>query len=248
MSLRRQRARLLRPDGSPDPRAEIQRFDIHQRLQYWLLIGSATLLALSGWPLSTHGVGGSQALVGLFGGQPGAALLHRLAAACMLTAVAYHGLWLVMKLAQNRLAFTMLPTVKDLRDAGHNFLYYVGVRPEPPRFPRFSYLEKFDYWAVFFGASVMTVSGVIRWFPDTVAAYAPAWVYEVALYAHADEGLLLALALFGWHFYHAHLRPPTFPVSRTYLTGRITLGELEARHGAEYNEIVAALRRDEGAP
>ena len=33
--------------------------------------------------------------------------------------------------------------------------FFVGLRKEPPRFGRWTYFEKFDYWAVFWGMFIM---------------------------------------------------------------------------------------------
>jgi formate dehydrogenase subunit gamma len=221
-----------------DPHAEVQRFDLHQRLQHGLMAISFTLLVLTGWPLTTHGVGASQSLVGLFGGLEQTALLHRVAAVGMIASAVYHLIYLLGQGVRGRLRFSMLPSPKDLTDAAGNMMYFVGLRKTRPRFPRFTYFEKFDYWAVFWGVIIMTGSGTLRWFPDLATAYLPAWVYEIALHAHADEALLAALAIFLWHFYNVHLRPAVFPMSRVFITGRMTVAELEEEHGAEYDELV----------
>ena len=49
----------------------------------------------------------------------------------------------------------MVPTRQDLRDAVQMFSYYLGFAKERPQFGRFSYLEKFDYWAVFWGIAMI---------------------------------------------------------------------------------------------
>ncbi|MCB9525296.1 MAG: cytochrome b/b6 domain-containing protein [Myxococcales bacterium] len=243
---------LVGPDGELKRHAEVQRFDLHQRIQHGLMASSFTLLVLTGWPLTTHGVGASHKLVEFFGGLAGTALLHRIAAVAMIISAVYHAIWLVMKLAQGRLPFSMLPTLKDAKDVLHNFSYFLGLRKDRPRFPRYSYFEKFDYWAVFWGVTIMAGSGFIRWFPDVITSFTPAWVYEIALHAHADEGLLAALAIFVWHFYNVHLRPSIFPMSWVFITGRMTLEELEIEHGAEYDDLVAGLKarqsKDEAEP
>ncbi len=223
--------------GAP---TEVVRFNLHQRLQHGLMAISFTLLVLTGWPLTTHGVGASHSLVGLFGGLEGCSLMHRVAAVGMILSAVYHLFWLVKLAVSRRLPFTMLPTPKDLVDFFGNISYFLGLRGARPRFPRFTYFEKFDYWAVFWGVIIMGGSGLLRWFPDIATSFLPAWVYEIALHAHADEALLAALAIFVWHFYNVHLRPAVFPMSRVFITGRLTLEELEEEHGAEYDQLVAS--------
>ncbi|MCA9558539.1 MAG: hypothetical protein KC583_08255, partial [Myxococcales bacterium] len=225
-------------EAEVDPTAEVQRFDLHQRLQHGLMAMSFTLLVLTGWPLTTHGVGASRGLVSLFGGLEATSLLHRIAAVGMIVSALYHLMYLLSKAVRGGLRFSMLPTPKDMVDAAGNLMYFVGLKKERPRFPRFTYFEKFDYWAVFWGVMIMAGSGFLRWFPDLATAYLPAWAYEIALHAHADEALLAALAIFLWHFYNVHLRPAVFPMSRVFITGKMTMAELEEEHGAEYDEML----------
>ena len=226
------------------PDAIIQRFDGHQRIQHALMASSFILLVVSGWPLTTHGLGASQSLVGLFGGMEGCALVHRICGVVMMVAAIYHLFYLAALWRRRRLRLSMLPGPKDAQDALENIAYFVGKRPGRPKFPRYAYFEKFDYWAVFWGVAIMVGSGLLRWFPDRATSLLTPTAYEIGLHAHADEGLLAALAIFVWHFYNVHLRPQIFPMSWVFITGRMTAEELKHEHGAEYDEIVAKLRAD----
>lgn len=230
-----------------DPHMQIQRFDLHQRLQHGLMASSFITLVLTGWPLTTHGVGTSQSLVGFFGGMEGCALVHRIAGIVMLVAAVYHLLYLGLLARRRRLRLTMLPGPKDAVDLLGNLSYFLGKVKHRPRFPRYAYFEKFDYWAVFWGVAIMVGSGLIRWYPDLTTSIFPPFVYEVGLHAHADEALLAALAIFVWHFYNVHLRPQIFPMSWVFITGRMSAAELEEEHGAEYDELVAEHQRRQRA-
>lgn len=229
----------------------VLRFDIHQRAQHGLMIVSFILLVLTGWPLHNEGVGASASIVSLFGGLQSCGLVHRVAAVIMAGIAVYHLAYLLLLLKRGSLRLSMLPTPKDARDVVDNLLYFVGLRPKRPRFPRFSYFEKFDYWAVFWGIAIMVGSGFIRWFPAQTTELFPVWVYEIAYFAHADEALLAALAIFIWHFYNVHLRPAVFPMSRLFITGRMTLKDLEEEHGAEYDALMRSRsessNKEEGA-
>jgi len=231
---------LAEQDSAPaEAPAEIVRFDIHQRLQHGLMATSFILLVLTGWPLSSHGIGASHVLVSLFGGMTGCGIVHRVAAGGLILASLYHLVHLGAMLKRRKLTLAMLPGRKDLRDVIDNFRYFFGLRSERPRFPKYSYFEKFDYWAVFWGVAIMVGSGLIRWFPDVSTKILPAWAYEIAYFAHADEALLAALAIFVWHFYNVHLRPGVFPMSKVFITGRLTLEQLEEEHGAQYDQLMA---------
>ena len=225
---------------------EIQRFDIHQRLQHGLMASSFTVLVLTGWPLSAHGYPASQFLTNLFGGMEGCSLTHRIAAVVLIVASVYHLIYLTVLAKRRTLPLSMLPTPGDIRDVAQNLLFFVGLRKERPEFPRFTYFEKFDYWAVFWGVVIMVGSGLIRWFPVATMKVLPPWAYQVAYFAHADEALLAGLAIFVWHFYNVHLRPQVFPMSWVFITGRISREELEDDHGKEYAALVKKAAESDG--
>lgn len=221
----------------------VMRFDVHQRLQHGLMALSFILLVVTGWPLSTHGVGASLALVDVMGGMERVSYAHRIAAVGLIIASIYHLFYLGVALVQRRLPFSMIPTPTDGQQLVQNFAYFFGARKEKPKFARFSYFEKFDYWAVFWGVVIMAGSGLVRWFPNLAMQVAPEWMYDIAFYAHADEAVLASLAIFIWHFYNVHLRPGIFPMSWVFLNGRLTIEELRHEHRAEYD---AMFRGEDG--
>ncbi len=229
-------------DGRIEPKGTILRFDVNQRIAHGLMALSFTLLAFTGWPLSSHGVGASHFLVSLFGGLQTTGLIHRIAAVGLVVACLYHLTYLAVALARGRLHFTMLPKLQDLRDVAANLGWLLGLRDKKPAYARFSYFEKFDYWAVFWGCVIMVGSGAVRWFPTQVMRFAPPWLYEICYLAHTDEALLAGLAIFVWHFYNVHLRPAVFPMSWVFLTGRMSYEEHEEEHGAEHAAWLAAAR------
>jgi cytochrome b subunit of formate dehydrogenase len=231
-------ANLLAKAGLVDKDRRVVRFDVHQRIMHGIMAFSFTTLVLTGWPLSAHGFGASRFLVDLFGGLQTAGLWHRIAAIGLVITSVYHVTYLVVLAFSRKLPLSMVPMPRDLFDAIGNIMYFLGLRKERPKFARFSYFEKFDYWAVFWGVVIMVGSGTIRWFPAEFAKIAPNWLYEVAFLAHADEALLAAMAIFVWHFYNVHLRPAVFPMSWVFLHGRLTVEELAEEHGAEYDALV----------
>jgi len=83
-------------------------------------------------------------------------------------------------------------------------MWFLGRKSAPPAFSRFSYFEKFDYWAVFWGKE-----------------------------AHAHEAILAVTVLLFWYMYNIHLRPGKFPGSALWITGKITGKEISEEHLAE---------------
>lgn len=243
-------------EGRVEQAGTVLRFDVWQRIAHGVMALSFTTLVLTGWPLSAAGIGASQSLVRAFGGLETVGWLHRVAAVGLIAACVIHLIYLGVLVATGKLRFSMLPKPKDIFDLFANLAWFVGLRQDKPKYERFSYFEKFDYWAVFWGCVIMIGSGAVRWFPDFVLQYAPTWVYEIAFLAHTDEALLAALAIFVWHFYNVHLRPAVFPMSWVFLTGRMSLEEHAEEHGAEFEawqkaakaKLAAAQQPAESAP
>jgi len=219
----------------------VQRFDLQQRIQHWGMLSGVILLGLTGWPLrgagSREATESSRKILGLFGGPHGAALVHRFAAALIITAGVYHLVYLATKASKRTLPLSMVPVPKDAFDMRDNLLHMLGLKKDRPKFPKYSYLEKFDYWAVFWGMIMMVGTGFVLWFPVFFANYAPHWLITSAQIIHGEEATLAVLFLFVVHFYNAHLKPSIFPMSWTWLNGKISLEMMKHEHGAEFERM-----------
>ena len=221
----------------------VVRFDIHQRAQHWLMLSGVILLAITGWPLRGAGVGevhfaerveSSRKFLALFGGPHGAGLVHRFAAGLIILSGIYHLVYLTFLARKRLLPLSMVPTLKDAFDIRDNLLHMLGLRKERPRFDRFNYLEKFDYWAVFWGVVMMVGSGFVFWYPVFFAKFLPTWALTSAQIIHGEEATLAAIFLFVVHFYNAHLKPSIFPMNWAWLNGQTTLEYMKEEHPAEY--------------
>jgi cytochrome b subunit of formate dehydrogenase len=128
---------------------------------------------------------------------------------------------------------SMVPQPRDIRDVVQMFKWFFGRAPRP-RFERYSYMEKFDYWAVFWGVAIIGSSGLLLWFPEFFARFLPGWVFNVATIVHGDEALLATAFIFTIHFFNVHLRPEKFPIDTVIFTGRATTEYMKEEHGLEY--------------
>ena len=228
----------------------VVRFDIHQRIQHWLMLAGVILLALTGWPLRGAGavesvgmssfearVESSRRFLALFGGPHGAGVVHRVAAVMIILSGLYHLLYLTFLARKRALPLSMLPMPKDALDIRDNILFMLGLKKDRPKFERFNYLEKFDYWAVFWGIVMMVGSGFIFWFPVTFSKFLPTFVLSAAQIIHGEEATLAAIFLFVVHFYNVHLKPSIFPMNWAWLNGQTTLEYMKDEHEAEYDRV-----------
>jgi cytochrome b subunit of formate dehydrogenase len=244
--LRRRLARKKEHHEDPHAHEVVTRFDIHQRIQHWLMLAGVILLGLTGWPLRGAGAGAvdmaqrvasGTRFMSYMGGPHGAGILHRVAAVLIMLSGVYHIVYLTLLAQKKRLPFSMLPMPHDAVQIKDNILFMLGLKKERPRFERFNYLEKFDYWAVFWGIVMMVGSGFVFWFPAEVSRVLPTWVVSSALIIHGEEATLAILFLFVVHFYNVHLKPSIFPMNWAWLTGQTTVEYMKDEHPAEYDRV-----------
>jgi cytochrome b subunit of formate dehydrogenase len=119
------------------------------------------------------------------------------------------------------------------------FKWFFNKAPRPV-FDRWTYWEKFDYWAPFWGVTIIGVSGMTLWFPHIVAQHLPGWVFNVATIFHGEEAFLAIVFLFTVHFFNNHFRPDKFPLDRIMFTGTLTLEELRHEHPLQYERLSAS--------
>jgi len=225
---------------------QFERLSLNIRLQHGLMAISVILLVLTGIPLKFHESGWARALIGLFGGPDVSPIVHRVGAVGLIVVGFWHLVYITL-FREGRWNFLhLLPRPKDAVDAFKQIRYYLGLTDERPRFDRFSYVEKFDYWAVYWGMVIMIGSGTVLWFTDFWLRWAPKWATDIAKEAHSDEALLATLAIVIWHFYNVHFNPHKFPMNRTFLDGKISARDMIEEHPLEYERMMSERRQKAG--
>jgi cytochrome b subunit of formate dehydrogenase len=222
----------------------VLRFHRHDRLLHGLLMASFLTLALTGMPLLFPLAPWASTLAHLFGGYAVTGILHRMAATLLMSVFLTH----LFRLAHRLLVRkdygmlwgprSLVPQPVDLVQLLQHFRWFVGLGPRP-RFDRYSYWEKFDYWAVFWGMAIIGSSGLLLWFPAFFARFLPGWIFNIALVVHGEEALMAMVFIFTVHFFNGHLRPDKFPMDLVIFTGRVSVEELKHERPAEYERLVA---------
>jgi cytochrome b subunit of formate dehydrogenase len=135
----------------------------------------------------------------------------------------------------------MIPTWQDCKDFVAHQKWFFGKGPKP-QFDRWTYWEKFDYFAVFWGVFAIGVSGLVMWFPQFFSLFLPGWVINIALIVHSDEALLAAGFIFTIHFFNTHFRLEKFPMDTVIFSGRVSKTELLHERRRWYDRLLAAGR------
>lgn len=248
-SLKRRRAtKHIIPEGKTK---YYKRFNKRQRFTHIMVILSFILLALTGMTLKFAHMGWASWMANLLGGVQSAGSIHRFAAVITFIYFAFHLSTLFQLRAKEKITVkeflfgdnSLMFSKQDLRDIGASFRWFFGRGPRP-EYGRWTYWEKFDYMAVFWGVAVIGLSGLILWFPEFFTHYIPGWAVNVAQIIHSDEALLATGFIFTIHFFNTHLRPESFPMDTVIFTGYVPLEEYKKDRVREYNELVKSGRID----
>lgn len=132
---------------------------------------------------------------------------------------------------------TMVFRKKDFHDFIAHMKWFVGRGPEP-KFDRWTYWEKFDYSAVFWGVFVIGLSGVLRWQEEFFGSLFGGGIISLADTIHKEEALLATAFIFIVHFFNTHLRARKFPMDVSIYTGRISEKEFKEERPFEYERAV----------
>jgi len=223
------------------------RFSRLNRGLHALMIVSFMSLALTGLTLKFSYTGWAVVLSHLLGGFETAGYIHRAAAVIMFGVFITHLTDLVRQKKRAQKSWrqmltgpnTMLPTSHDFREFAATIKWFVGLGPRP-HYGRWTYWEKFDYFAVFWGIAIIGTTGLTLWFPVFFTRFMPGWALNVATIIHSDEALLATGFIFTIHFFNTHLRPEKFPMDVTIFTGHMSLSELKRDKPREYQALVAS--------
>ena len=224
-----------------------RRFSRQQSILHILMVISFLGLAVTGMTLKFSYLRWAQWLSELLGGFESAGYIHRVCA----TITAGYFLTHVYTLVRNKIRTqrswlrfllhpdSMLPNRNDLKEFWGTLKWFVGLGPRP-EYGRWTYWEKFDYFAVFWGVAVIGSTGLMLWFPEFFTLILPGWFINVATIIHSDEALLAAAFIFTVHFFNTHFRPDKFPIDTVIFTGRVPLEEFKFDRPREYRELMAS--------
>ncbi len=234
----RLRVELARPkvEHAPPKEEYFVRFNLNVRAQHLVLAVGVLLLIFTGLPIKFHESAWARYFFQVISLEL-SRLLHRVGASLLMGVGVWHMLYLLTAEGRRELR-ELLPRPKDFFDFLQNIKYLLGLSPERPKFGRYSYIEKFDYWAVYWGMVIMIGSGLLLWFHNLALGLFPKYILDIAREAHSDEALLATLAIVIWHWYNAHFNPSVFPMSMTIFTGKISKKRMMDEHPLEYEQLM----------
>jgi cytochrome b subunit of formate dehydrogenase len=206
----------------------IVRFNVLDRLFHLFIMVTFLLQAVTGLGRLLYATNWGKGVVSLFGGYGGATTVHNTVGILMIIGFLVHMAYVLAKVewkAWHKSLFdadSLVPRPADVVHLGQKIRWFFGLGP-PPAFDRWTYWEKFDYWAVFWGLPLLAVTGLPLMYPLAASSIMPGWVLNVLVLLHRAEALLAMLYIFIIHFTIGHLRRGMFPMNECMFAGSVEL-------------------------
>lgn len=231
------------PLAQAEGKTEVRRFAKSWRIAHLVLAIAVMTLAITGTTVMFADSFWAPVLIKLLGGPVVAAIIHRIAAVIFAVIFFGHLIAIARNIFGRKERFqwfgpdSLMPNRQDLRDIVAMVKWFFEKGPRPA-FDRWTYWEKFDYWAPFWGLTVIGLSGLMLWFPTAFGSVLPGWVFNVATIVHGEEAFLAIVFLFTVHYFNSHFRPEKYPVDVVMFTGSVPLEEFKQERPLEYQRLM----------
>jgi cytochrome b subunit of formate dehydrogenase len=229
------RSKAIRRRGMQNPM--MVRMTANQRWQHLILLTSFIVLVITGFALKFP----NSTLASLLGdSEKLRSIIHRIAGVILIGAGVYHVFYLIVAREGRRLIWDLAPRPKDAVDVFKAMRYYLHLSNEKPRFGRFTYGEKAEYWALVWGTALMAVTGIMLWAKVWVGNLLARWWVDVATTVHYYEAILATLAIIVWHFYQVFLDPDVYPMNWAWWDGKMPVEHYRHEHELDTEALVEA--------
>ena len=225
--------------------ASVVRFTLNEVAQHFILTAAFVALVITGFALRFPDTWWTQGLTFMGMTEPVRRDIHRIAGVLLILVSAYHA-WSLVATRRGRTEIRALsPSWTDVRDLWINLRYHTFRSTKSARFGRYDYMQKAEYWALVWGIIIMAITGLILWFPTLASRILPGVWIPAAQTIHYYEAWLATLAILVWHFFFVIFHPEEYPMSWTWLTGKMTRESAKHHHSRWYEEEVMAGEREE---
>jgi cytochrome b subunit of formate dehydrogenase len=201
-----------------------------------LFVTTATL-AVTGFAQLYYEAWG-RILINAMGGLAVEMDVHLLAALLLAIIVAYHfayygAQYLAQRARGQEAPLPIMISLMDIRDALTNMKHMLGRVKEAPKYAKYDYGQKFDYWGIYWGMVILATPGILLW------AYGSTAFDGLPFIFHTDEAMLAVLFLLVFHFYSTHWNPREFPMNKVFVTGTLSEEEMRDQHPLELERLKA---------
>lgn len=211
------------------PAGKVLRFTAGERFSHWVHAISFFLLLITGLGMLYLAV---RPVLGIFGGVEAARYLHRIVAVIFVVVVAamffignpkHHRHWV-----RSVFRFTKA-------DLGHVIAFpkeFFGGHGKYPAQGKYNGGEKINSLITMFGSVFITLSGIVKWFPQVFPDIVVQWATPV----HTGSMFLMSIALLG-HTYLSFLHPEARIALPGMFTGYVREEFAKSHHAEWYEEV-----------
>ena len=221
-----------------------QRFQRWEVAQHGLLLISFFTLVITGFALKFPDALWVQGFAALGLDEALRSLVHRIAAVVMMIISVIQLAYFIISRKGRKEIAALMPQIDDVTGFWANMKFYLGKSGVRPKFGRWDYTEKAEYLALIWGTAVMVITGLILWFPEIFLSFLPTWSFETAEIIHYFEAWLATLAIIIWHWFFVIFHPEKYPMSLTWMNGKITEEELKHHHPLEFEQMKREMETD----
>lgn len=222
----------------------VQRFTWNMILQHMILSLAFIALAITGFALRYPDAWWVSILnfFGIF--EPARSIIHRFSAILLILISIHHAIYLLFtrrgKIELKAIWFTK----DDFIQPFQNIKYHLGLSSEKPKFDRYDYTEKAEYWALVWGTLVMVITGFVLWYPAFFTNFLPPWIVKISEIIHFYEAWLATLAIVVFHLFFVVFHPEQYPMAFTWLTGKMSVSEVKEHHPLWYEKVKNEMNQD----
>lgn len=238
-------------EKSAADKVHIKRFTLFQKAQHFFMAASFLGLSVSGLGQKFYDAAWAQSLIDFLGGPIMATQIHHFSAVIMFIVFFSHIGQIIACKVQNGWTLKdffgpdgLMPNWQDFRDLAAHFKWFFG-KGERPQFDRWTYWEKFDYLAVFWGMFFIGITGLMLWFPVGATALMGGEWLNVATVIHSDEALLAMGFIFAVHFFNTHFRADRFPMDMVIFSGSLSQSEVQHERSKWFDRLKKAGKLDQ---
>lgn len=213
------------------------RMSLRFRLQHIMLMALLLVLAVTGFALMYHENSLARWIIRMEGGVHNRGIVHRIAAVLLMANLVYHVFYMLFSREGKPELRQLFIRRQDIDDFFQSLRYNLGTAKEYPRFDRYGYKEKFQYWGASAGIVLISLTGIMLWAEEFSMFLFPKVVLDLVLIIHGYQGLLAFAVLFFWHLYNVHLHPSVFPMNPSWITGKVSAEWLREEHPLEYEKL-----------
>jgi cytochrome b subunit of formate dehydrogenase len=205
--------------GFPQVGQEIRMYPF-ERLEHAILAGSFIMLAWTGFALRYPDQWWAKPLLIWEVSHSTRGMIHRAASVLFMSAGLAHIVSLITSKRLREHWKSLWPHSRDLRIAGQQFAFNLGLRQKAPAHAAHGYVEKIEYWALIWGSVIMVLTGSLLWANGLVLKFMPKLILDIATSLHFYEAVLATLAILIWHFYFVIFDPDVYPMDTAWLVGK----------------------------